>query len=54
MACFTLIDPADRDLMAGVMGSRLVASEPLPLDFTWWYRGPDLRFQLCRPISLSR
>jgi hypothetical protein len=54
VACFTLVDPADRDLMAGLMGSRAIAERPLPLDFTWWYRGPDLRLRLCSPVSLPR
>ena len=54
VACFTLVDPADRELMAGLMGSRAVADRPLPLDFTWWYRGPDLRLRLCSPVAVPR
>ncbi|MHB8420644.1 MAG: hypothetical protein ACYDCL_21440 [Myxococcales bacterium] len=54
VACFTLLDPADRDVIASLVGSRLPAERPLPLDFTWWYRGLDLRLVLCSPVSLSR
>jgi hypothetical protein len=39
--CFCLVDDDDRRAMARLMGP-VVLSEPLPLDFSFWYRGPDL------------
>jgi energy-coupling factor transporter ATP-binding protein EcfA2 len=53
LVCFTLLNPDDRDVMAGYMG-QAIRPEPLPLDFTWWYRGPDLRLRLHSPLSLAR
>jgi hypothetical protein len=56
VACFTLLDPDDRILMAKVMGGmtpggyEAIAREPRPLDHTFWYRGPDLRLRLGSPI----
>lgn len=50
VACFTLVDPGDRDAMAALMGP-LVRDRPLPLDHTWWYRGPDLLLRLMAPVS---
>ncbi len=56
VVCFTLMDPDDRVLMAKVMGGMTpgghdaIAGTPLPLDHTFWYRGPDLRLRLCSPI----
>jgi len=52
LACFTLLNPDDRDVMAGYMGAA-IRPEPLPLDFRWWYRGPDLRLRLHSPLSLA-
>lgn len=49
MACFTLLDPDDRREMAALMGPA-IAPAPLPLDFSWWYRGPDLRLHLAAPV----
>lgn len=51
VACFTLLDPNDRDAMAALMGPAIRLA-PLPLDHRFWYRGPDLRLQLCRPLEL--
>jgi len=57
---FTLVDPDDRVLMAKSMGGltpggfEAIAGAPLPLDHTFWYRGPDLRLRLCSPISVPR
>lgn len=50
--CFTLLDPSDRDAMAALMGPP-VRLGPLPLDYTWWYRGPDLQLRLHSPLSLG-
>ncbi len=52
LACFTLLNPDDRDLLAGYMG-QAIRPQPLPLNFTWWYRGPDLRLRLHSPLSLA-
>jgi hypothetical protein len=52
LVCFTLLNPDDRDVMAGYMG-QAVRLDPLPLDFRWWYRGPDLRLRLHSPLSLA-
>jgi energy-coupling factor transporter ATP-binding protein EcfA2 len=52
LVCFTLLNPDDRDVMAGYMGQALRPSA-LPLDFSWWYRGPDLRLRLHSPLSLA-
>jgi energy-coupling factor transporter ATP-binding protein EcfA2 len=50
VAAFTLVSPADRAEMAAIMGPA-VRPAPLPLDFTWWYRGPDLRLRRMAPIA---
>ena len=52
LVCFTLLNPDDRDVMAGYMG-QAIRPAPLPLDFRWWYRGPDLRLRLHSPLSLA-
>jgi hypothetical protein len=60
VVAFTLIDPDDRLYMAKIMGGATpggydaIARSPLPLDHTFWYRGPDLRLRLCSPISVPR
>lgn len=58
VACMTLLSVADRDLMEELMSGQghggPVARAPLPLDFTWWYRGPDLRLRLCQPVPVGR
>lgn len=58
VACFTLLSGADRalmeELMSGQGQSGPVARAPLPLDFTWWYRGPDLQLRLCQPVRVGR
>ena len=50
-ACFTLLNPADRNTMADVMGEP-VRDRPLPMDHSFWYRSPDNRLRLCEPIRL--
>lgn len=50
LVCFTLLNPDDRDVMAGYMGPP-VRLAPLPLDHSWWYRGPDLRLHLHSAIA---
>lgn len=52
VCCFTLLDPSDRDAMAALMGPE-VRPRPLPLDFTWWYRGPDLLLRRMAPVALG-
>ncbi len=52
LVCFTLLNPDDRDVMAGYMG-QAIRPAALPLDFRWWYRGPDLRLRLHSPLSLA-
>lgn len=55
VACFALLAQADRDTMAELMEPEqrgLVRSRMLPLDHTWWYRGPDLRLVLCSPVAM--
>lgn len=58
VACFTLLAGADRalmeELMSGAGQGGPIARAPLPLDFTWWYRGPDLRLRLCQPVPVGR
>ncbi len=49
---FTLVDPSDRDAMAALMGPE-VRMAPLPLDHSWWYRGPDLQLVLHAPLALG-
>ncbi len=49
MLCFTLLDPDDRAEMGKLMGPAITRA-PLPLDFTFWYRGPDLRLHLAAAI----
>lgn len=51
MACFTLLDPDDRSEMAALMGPAIRVA-PLPLDHRFWYRGPDMRLHLCRPLQV--
>ena len=50
VACFTLVDDSDRDTMARLMGPA-IRPRPLPLDHTFWYRGPDLRLRRCAPVG---
>lgn len=50
VACFTLVDEADRGTMAALMGPA-IRPRPLPLDHTFWYRGPDLRLRRCAPVA---
>ena len=50
VACFTLVDDSDRDTMARLMGPA-IRPLPLPLDHTFWYRGPDLRLRRCAPVA---
>jgi hypothetical protein len=56
--CFTLTDPAARAEAAALLADpsqpelvALIRSQSLPLDFTWWYRGPDFRLSLHYPIG---
>src|SRR5207244_309180 len=37
--CFALLDPDDRDVMAGHMGAGVREPLPLPFDRTFWHRG---------------
>lgn len=50
VAAFTLLDASDRDTMAALMGPAIRLG-PLPLDHTFWYRGPDLRLRRCAPVA---
>lgn len=57
--CLTLTDQAARDEAAALLSDpdqpELVAiarQRSLPLNFTWWYRGPDFRLALHAPIAL--
>ncbi len=58
VACFTLLSGADRALMEELMSGQgqagPIARAPLPLDFRWWYRGPDLQLRLCQPVPVGR
>ena len=56
----TLTDQAARDVAAELLAdvdrpemAQLVRSRPLPLDHTWWYRGPDFRLKLHAPVPLG-
>lgn len=49
LACFHLIDPDDRAVMAGYMGQK-VRLEPVGRDHSFWYRGPDLELRLMAPL----
>lgn len=50
VAMFTLLDPGDREAMGALMGPA-VRPAPLPLDHTWWYRGPDLLLRRMAPVA---
>ena len=57
VVCMTLADQAARDVAAELLSdierpemAALVRSRPLPLDHTWWYRGPDFRLRLHAPV----
>jgi len=59
VACFTLTDPDDRDLMARLMGdiehpewAESIRRTPLPLNRRWFYRGPRYRLELHEPIAM--
>ena len=61
VVCLTLADQAARDVAAELLAdierpemARVVRSRPLPLDHTWWYRGPDFRLRLHAPVPLGR
>lgn len=54
---FTLTDAAARDVAAELMTdlehpeiADLIRLRPLPLDHTWWHRGPDFRTRLHSPL----
>lgn len=60
VVCMTLADQAARDVAAELLSdierpemAQLVRSRPLPLDHTWWYRGPDFRLKLHAPVPLG-
>lgn len=46
---FRLEDRDDRRRMAEILGPEVV-DEPLPPDFSFWYRGPDLRLVHVAPM----
>lgn len=53
----TLTDQAARDVAAELLGdidhpelADQIRARPLPLDHTWWYRGPDFRLALHDPL----
>ena len=50
---FHLVDRQDRARMAEIMGPQIVDS-PVPLDHSFWYRGPDLALVRVAPLSLPR
>ena len=50
---FHLVDRQDRARMAEIMGPEIVDS-PVPLDHSFWYRGPDLALVRVAPLSLPR
>jgi hypothetical protein len=58
VVAFTLTDQADRDVAASLLGdiehpewSDVVRKRPLPLDRSWWYRGPAFRLELHEPVT---
>ncbi len=60
VVCLTLADQAARDVAAQLLAdierpemAQIVRSRPLPLDHTWWYRGPDFRLKLHAPVPLG-
>lgn len=53
VACFSLMDGGDRREMAAYMGAP-VAPASLPLDHSFWYRGPDLALVRVAPLPLPR
>ncbi len=57
VACFTLTDASDRDVAASLLAdinspesAAVIRLRPLPLDHTWWYRGPDFQLRLHQPL----
>ena len=57
VAAFTLTDRAARDEAAALLADiehpeaeDSIRQRTLPLDHTWWYRGPDFRLRLVRPL----
>lgn len=52
-ALFRLEDRDDRRRMAEFLGPEVV-DEPLPADFSFWYRGPGLRLARIAPLPLGR
>lgn len=50
LAAYHLVARRDRERMAEYMGER-VAKEPVPPDFSWWYRSPDLSLIRCAPLE---
>jgi hypothetical protein len=56
----TLADQAARDVASDLLSdilrpemAALIRSRPLPLDHTWWYRGPDFRLRLHSPLPYA-
>ncbi len=56
----TLADQAARDVAAELLSdivrpemAAVVRLRPLPLDHTWWYRGPDFRLSLHSPLPYA-
>jgi hypothetical protein len=56
----TLADQAARDVAAELLSdierpeiAGLIRLRPLPLDHTWWYRGPDFRVELHSPLPYA-
>jgi hypothetical protein len=57
--CLTLTDPAAREEAASLLADpnqpEMVAAirqRSLPLDFRWWYRGPDFALRLHDPVRM--
>ncbi|MDE2620632.1 MAG: hypothetical protein KGL54_10770 [Sphingomonadales bacterium] len=60
VVCMTLADQAARDVAAELLAdiehpewAAQVRSRPLPLDHSWWYRGPDFRLRLHAPVPIG-
>ena len=53
IALFRLEDHDDRRRMGELMGPGVIP-EPLPADFSFWYRGPACPLVHVRPLSLGR